>query len=755
MLQAEFTAKELSTILGISVQSVHKASAVRGWQTVERPNPRGGGCIKYFLSESFDEQTRLAINKDKIESALPVPADRTLPAIFDIAPAPATTPSSGVLCQGQKDRALAKYDLLRLYSERLRSAPYGKKVRVRDDFVGAYNTGMLYPKLFEQLGPVSWKTIEGWKRDIKCARNDAFVLVDQRGSWKRGATSIGDIHAKILLMCLLHPNKPKIAESIRFAREIMHQRGIENGFSDATYRRWINEWRERNFHTWTLTREGWKAWNDKCALSGERDYDAIEVGDLVVGDGHTLNFEIVNPWTGKPKRMTMILWIDMKSSFPLGWEIMPTENTQAIAAAMRWAILRLGKIPKIAYIDNGKAFGARFFEGKNLEEAAFSGLFERLGMQVIHARPYRGQSKTVERFFQVFAELERWAPTYTGTSIENKPPGMMRGEKLHRRIREQMTGGGITLEQAHGAIAEWFDRYVRRPQQDGHLKGVTPLEVFMDGRGPGVDRELLNDMMMACEIKSIRRSAISMPGGRTYYHPDLHGRTHKVLIHYDFQDTSTIRVSELSGEPICTAHLYEKLHPAAGILGTEADRQRLAEHCAEHRRQERAASSFASRFLKEEFLPAHRQQMAAIGIEPLPGEDKRAESSRPRPPAIECAISDEEWARIQSEADSADVWCPDDDQGCDVIAIQDGARDAEIEEDAFAMRARLEAMEEPDRYVAIMEMEVRNRFIPERWRDFAKYFENTLEYLNNQEKYEQIRGQMAVTWQADAAGSAT
>jgi hypothetical protein len=59
---------------------------------------------------------------------------------------------------------------------------------------------------------------------------------------------------------------------------------------------------------------------------------------------------------------------------------MPTENTQAIAAALRWAIIRLGKIPKTAYIDNGKAFGAKFFEGKNLEMDGFNGLFDRLGM---------------------------------------------------------------------------------------------------------------------------------------------------------------------------------------------------------------------------------------------------------------------------------------------------------------------------------------------------------------------------------------
>jgi putative transposase len=730
------SAKQIAELKQVSVQYVHKRATKEGWP-FEESTCRGGSQKRYPLS-GLPDDIQILYNKVQLVEAgkAMVPAPRT-----SYPPAPSRPI---VLCQGQQEKALAKYDLLRLYKERVNSAAYGQKVAVRDSFMETYNAGLLYPKLFEQLGELSWKTIEGWKLDVKSAGNDCFVLADQRGAWRRGATSINETHAKILLACLLHPNKPQISEAIRYARELMHKRGISNGFSDATYRRWIKEWRERNYHIWTFTRDGWKAWNDHCALSGERDFERIEVGDVVVADGHVLNFDIINPWTGKPKRMVLILWLDMKSSFPLGWEIMPTENTQAIAAALRWAILRLGKIPKIPYLDNGKAFGARFFEGKDLEQEAFSGLFERLGMQVIHARPYRGQSKTVERFFGTFSELERWAPTFTGTCIADKPPGMMRGERLHRKVRAQMVGGGISLEQAHLAVADWFDRYARRPQQEGHLKGRTPLEVFEAGRGPGVDRALLDDMMMACEIKSIRRSAIQF-NGRQYYHRELHGRSHKVLIHYDFQDTSYIRVSELSGESICVAHEYEKLHPAARHLGSDTDRLRLAEHSEEHRHQEKEASSFAKEFLANEFLPHHRQQMAQVGITPLPRIDAGAKTPNTRQIPEKTTISDEQWVEIQAQAAATEVECP---AGADCSVLD--VTVPEVEEDAVAMRARLEALPEDERYMAIMEMEVRGRMIPERWRDFARYFEDTLAYLNNKDHFEQMRGMLAVQWQAQA-----
>lgn len=757
------SSKEIASLRNVSERAIQKLAVKENWPFKKIPRP--GGFKKLYPLDTLPEDIQLLYNKEQMRARADAEAKAIVPAVKFFAPAvrvseaPALLQAPIVLARCQKQQALYKYDLLRLYKERINSAPYGQKVPARDSFIKAYNSGQLFPKLFEELGPVQWKTIEGWKSDVKAARNDCFILADQRGAWKRGLTCIGHEHEKILLACLLHPNNPRIAESIRLAREIMYDRGIENGYSEATYRRWIKEWRERNDHIWTYTREGWKAWNDKCALSGERDFDLINVGDVVVADGHTLNFEIINPWTGKPKRMTLILWIDMKATFPLGWEIMPSENTQAIASSLRWAILRLGKIPKIAYVDNGKAFGAKFFNGKALDHEGFTGLFERLGMQVIHARPYRGQSKTIERFFGSLSEIERWVPTFTGTSIETKPPGMMRGEKLHRKVRAQMAGGGVTLEMAHTAVAEWFDKYVNRPQQEGHLKGITPIEVLEAGRGPGVDREQLNDMMLAFDVKSIKRSVIKF-NGRNYYHPDFHGRNHKVEIRYDFQDTSYIRVHELTGELICVAHEYGKLHPAAGHLGTDADRLRLSEHCAEHRRQERAASSFASLFLKEEFLPLHRKQMERIGIEPLPIADaKRIGMTKPdsvgaihESPLHELPqqpMSEDEWLQVQSEAHQIEVVVQEDTPVIDMEATLRAARENVMEEDAVEMRARLEALAEPERYLAVMEMEVRGILIPDRWRDFVRYFRNTLEYLNNTDRYEEKVGMLAVQWQVN------
>lgn len=55
----------------------------------------------------------------------------------------------------------------------------------------------------------------------------------------------------------------------------------------------------------------------------------------MIADGHTLNFQVINPFTGKPQRATLVGFLDWKSTALVGYEIMMSENTQCIASALR------------------------------------------------------------------------------------------------------------------------------------------------------------------------------------------------------------------------------------------------------------------------------------------------------------------------------------------------------------------------------------------------------------------------------------
>jgi putative transposase len=660
------------------------------------------------------------------------------------------------------DKGMAKADLLRLYTRCIISAGHGRKMRARTEFMRAYNSGIVYPALFQHLGPVSWQTVEGWKRTVKISR-ETFELCDDRGVCRRGQRALTDEQSQILLRCALHPNKPLISEAIRMAWAVMHTGGISNGHAEITYRRWLKDWISTHHHIWTFTREGASAWNDNCAMYIERDYNLINVGDILVADGHTLNFEIVNPWTGKPKRMALILWYDMKSSFPLGWEIMPTENTQAISAALRRAILRLGKYPQVAYLDNGKAFRARFFQNMNFEEAGFEGIYKRLGIKTIFAWPYHGQSKTVERFFGTFAELERMMPTYTGTSIENKPPRMNRGEKLHRRVYDKIVGDNcLTMEQAHCLIAAWFDDYAQRPQR-GHLDGQAPINLLMEGKGPGVDKAELVYLMMSEENRTIHRNGIQFHG-TNYYDPALYGRRHPATIKYDLQDPSEIHVYGPNDEYICAARPVEKVHPAANILGTTEDQERLKRHIENKKRQEKEASILAREILETEVLPAHRRQIAQIVPEQLETANTKNVRRLPAPAPKQTELEKEIADLLQKQRDEKSREEQEMQRRIEegmrqyheslgkTIRRQDADPHAEIpketilDDDANVWNI-LPEMAEKDRYEKLAEFEVRGWVIPKKWQAYMSYFEQTPEYEANEDYFDEHRGRIAQMYQ--------
>ena len=608
--------------------------------------------------------------------------------------------------------ALLRADLVRLFAAAVRGAEAGKVGAAKADFLQTYNLGA-WAQLYVELGTLSLATLERWAKAMRKS-GDPLDLVPHWGEHRLGKRSVSPEAGQVMLAVALHPNRLHLNEVVRLGRKIMGQRGISDGLSDATYLRFLKDFRDRHYGHWLFHREGEKARNDKCDPYLVRDYDLIKVGDALVADGHVLNFEITNPWTGKPKRMMLITFYDMKSSYPAGWEIMPTENTQAIAVAMRRAILRLGKIPLSAYLDNGKAFGAKFFTG-SLAESGIAGLFERLGMATILAWPYHGESKTLERFHKTFGELERLMPTYTGTSIDLKPPRLNRGEKLHGRMHQKITGGVVpTIFQAHRAIGAWFDEYAARPQR-GHLNGQCPGEVFEAGRGPGVDEEQLRHLMMSAEIKTIGRNGVRMDGV-DYYHSELYGRRQPVLVRFDMVEPDFVLIYEPSGAFICKAEPRPRVHPLARITGTAADRELLAREIGLKRGLAATTMREARKFANEVVIPEAQRLLESQG---LAGGDARPTGQGP---------AKENLLRLPNAEDLEKQ----------VVDAQRRQGKDEAQEAAGFWR-RLRELPERDRFERLLELEVQGRELPEEDLAFMRYFEKTETYQGLGEYYEERR----------------
>jgi len=521
---------------------------------------------------------------------------------------------------------------------------------------------------------------------------------------------LGTPQGKILLAWALSPNRYNKAQVIFNARNAMRQRGITDNESDATYKRFLDDFEARKNHIWVYSREGKQAWNDQCAFYIERDYDLLEVGDCLVADGHTLDFESVNPYTGKPKRLTLITFMDMKSNFPVGWEIMPTEDTRSIAAALWRAILALGKLPTCVYLDNGRAFGAKYFTG-DLAQSGLPGLFKRLGIETIFAWPYHGQSKTVERWHLTLKEFEKHAPTYVGGSIDEKPPRLNRGEREHRKMWERLTRGAVpTLLQTHKGLAAWLDeRYNPRPQPRGHLKGKSPLEVFLAGKGPGIDPGELRFLMLSQTVRTIHRRGITHLG-KDFYAPELYGRRHPVMIRYDLLDPDYILVFDEDGSFLCEARVMTKVHPIARINGTEEHQEELKRQIELKKHQEKEASVFCRMMSDTLVQPETEAHFARLGMSP-------AGEAMPQP--------EQKVLRLPSAQEFE----------ADVAAAERRQAEAEARE-AEGFWQRLRALPPPERYERLLELQAQGRELPQEDTAWMRYFEHTPAYEACREYYE-------------------
>ncbi len=505
------------------------------------------------------------------------------------------TPAPPPSCQDaipEKARriALARVDLVRLWSG-FRTEHNGSAAEIDREFLQLYESGHLADGILKILGKVSIKTLYRWK-NLLDESNDWTLLVPQYFNRGRGPV-LQPEEAKTFLSLLLQPNRIKIGAAIRLTKYALENKGMESPSSPMTFRRFAERFKKQYYDRWVLLREGQKALIDKVAPHIKRDPSLLEVGDVLVADGHRLNFQVINPFTGRPCRATLVGYLDWKSYDLAGYEIMVEENTQCIASALRNAIINLGLIPKVAYQDNGKAFRGRFFTGADLKECGIYGLFGRLGIVPVFAAPYNARAKIIERWFKEFSDTcERLMPSYTGSNINDKPAWMLRNEKFHKAVHNEFVP---TIEEAVQMIEAWHNFH--RSQPCPHVKGRTVGEVFDEGRGPGVDLSELDDLMMATELRNIRNNGIRFLNTE-YYDENLYGYREKVIIKYSLFDLGQIKVYDIKGQFLCTAQRVEYTHPMAPVLGGADDITSVKNKVAQQRRLRKQTMNVARQYLK-------------------------------------------------------------------------------------------------------------------------------------------------------------
>lgn len=373
-----------------------------------------------------------------------------------------------------------------------------------------------------------------------------------------------------------------------------------------TYRRFIFKYRQEHYDMWIFAREGAKALRDKVVPYIERDIFKLNVGDVLIGDGHRLAFEVINPFNGKPCRPTIAAYQDWKSGAMIGFEVMLEENTQCIASALRNSIINIGKYPKFVYQDNGKAYKTDYF----IADEDISGLFIKLGITPIFAKPYNAKAKPIERFFREMQDsFERILPSFVGSFIDNKPAYKKRNEKFHKEIHNNYIP---TLDEVVNFITRWMLNF-HYSQQCPNVEGLTIGEVLEAGKGNGVDVSTLDDLMMVEDIKTIGRNGIRFLKS-DYFHESLYGLRTQVVIKYSLFDLSYIKVYTLEDEFLCIAERLAPIHPLANYMGEPKDIEELKQRLKQQKELEKQTVKQYLKELKREkvYLPTLNEPESPI-----------------------------------------------------------------------------------------------------------------------------------------------
>ncbi|MCQ9626884.1 transposase [Cetobacterium somerae] len=465
----------------------------------------------------------------------------------------------------------------------------GKKGDIIEEFVKDLPEN--FPKQFEIIKKISVPTLRRWYSSFLKDSENPLVLATDLGA-KKGLRNIPEEALVDIRTLYKSRNKP----SMMFVYErIIAKYG--NIVTYATLRNYLTN--DLNVIEKAQGRMGDKEFRDKHSIYTKRDYTVLRVNEYWVSDGHDLELMCYRKGmkNAKGERILsspkMMVWMDVRTRFVVGWTLAWTETTESIAIALKRGIEKYG-VPEKVYTDNGKAYKSKVLKGTD----ELDGIYESLGIAVTHTLPYSGQSKHIERWFRVFKEnFAKGSITYKGGNIIERP------ERLGSFAVEKIDKGMILEEdELITAIESWLEYanhgyYKLRGGHRGQgMEGKTPKELYYEYLDKE-DRKVLSDeklrlLFMYEDIRVITRNGINY-FGQTYSHEDLYFRQgEKVKIKYDPHDLKIILVYALSGEYICKAERLSEFgfNDVEGIKSKkrrEKDIRKLSKQLIGLREQER------------------------------------------------------------------------------------------------------------------------------------------------------------------------
>lgn len=430
----------------------------------------------------------------------------------------------------------------------------------KQDFIEAYNSGVIEQVIYKKLGQVSIATFYRWIKEF----NDcgASGITPKYGMNRGGDGETLDETEKTLLRTFyLKSTQPSINHAYRLMRANVP-------FSTCTYqtaRRYLLSIPPaiRDYYRLGKTR-----FENMHLPYMERDVNLFMSLDCVVSDHHCV--DCVVKYKGKLIRPWITTFQDYRSGKVLGKCVCVKPSSLSIIVAYYEMVIRYG-IPKTGIFDNGQDYRSKLLNGftdhikvllpdglTEEQEIEFQGLFSIIGTEIHFTRVYNGKSKgRQERYFRVIGEyLAKEMNSYVGSDSRTRPE---ESQLMYRAINGMAKRNDIPefhdfVENAHAMIEYINNSFI---STGIGMDGKTRSQVFEENLPETIRRATKEELQNALCIGAKRkctRNGIKI-NSTNYWAPELIQYSGlDVIVRSSLVIDNEISVFSSSGNFICNAY---------------------------------------------------------------------------------------------------------------------------------------------------------------------------------------------------------
>ncbi|WP_113671226.1 DNA-binding domain-containing protein [Vallitalea guaymasensis] len=407
------------------------------------------------------------------------------------------------------------------------------------------------------------------RRNRQYKEQGDVALIDKRGKCNKGRSSIPDEAWKVFCTYYLQEKQFDPAYCYKWTKNWAYKNDIEI----PTLRTFT-----RHIDTIPATvlvrrRQGKTAFNDIVAPYLERDYTHLESNDVWIADNH--KFDFISSIDGKNRRFQLTLYIDARSRKPMCWGVFENPNADTNLAVFRQGIIDYG-VPKAVYTDNGRDFlalditgpaGYKYRKSKEVEEEnKVPSIFEEMGIEIIVAKPAKGQEKPVERTFRTVKQwFSKTFATYIGGHVLERP------EESKKYVKDDKYKK--TLEEVTELTRKFIEGYLPFQEHNGNgMDGRNSNEVYYDCLGSikkATKEQIRHLLVRRSRALTVQQNGVTVNYGYaklTYHSTNLiHNHfKEKVYVRYNANDLTKIDIYDMNDVLIEENVTEKKLGKFAG-----------------------------------------------------------------------------------------------------------------------------------------------------------------------------------------------